>query len=77
MTSGICPPRDCPEQYRDIIDIVEAEETTIVDAGLTGRLEQEDLNLFLDHVAVADHEVDPSLIHLVEIVDTLLEQRDS
>ena len=32
MSSGICLARDCPEQYRDIINIVEAEETTIVDA---------------------------------------------
>lgn len=77
MSSGICLARDCPEQYRDVIDIVETEETTIVDAGLTGKLEQEDLDQFLDHVAVADHEVDPSLIYLVEIVDTLLEERDS
>ncbi|WP_435100167.1 hypothetical protein [Halorubrum sp. N11] len=77
MSSGICLADDCPEQYRDVIDIVDAEETTIVDTGLTGKLEQEDLDMFLDNVFVADHEVDPGLIHLVEIVDTLLEKSDS
>ncbi|OYR53886.1 hypothetical protein DJ73_06180 [Halorubrum sp. Ea1] len=77
MSSGTCFARDCPEQYRDVINIVEAEETTIVDAVLTGKLEQDDLDTFLEYVAVADREIEPSLIHLVEIVDTLLEKRDS
>lgn len=77
MGSGICLGRDYPEQYRDIIDIMQAKETTIVDAVLTGTLEQRTLDKFLEYVAAADQEVDPEIIHLIKIVDALLEEHNA
>lgn len=76
MGSSTCRTRDCPEPCRDVLNIVTAEETTIVDAVSNGNLDHDDINAFLTYVTAADHDIDPGLIHLVEIIDTLLEERN-
>lgn len=76
MASGTYLTHDCPEQCRDVVDVVEAEQTTVVDAALTGKLDQGDFNTFREHMASADDEIDPEVIHLIAIANTLLETRD-
>lgn len=77
MSTSICFAGDCPEQCRDVITIVAAEETTIVDAVSTGKLDKGDLDTFVEYVTGADCEIGPGLIHLIGIVNTLLEEHDS
>ena len=76
MDSGTSLTHDRPERCRDVVDVVEAEQTTIVDAVLTGKLDQGDLDTFLEWIAAADDEIDPGVIHLITIANTLLETRD-
>lgn len=67
---------DCPEPCADVLDIATAEETTLVDAISSERLDREDLRAFLNHADAAVHDIDPGLIHLIKIIDTLLEEHD-
>lgn len=76
MGSGSYRTRDYPEPCRDVLTIVTAEETTIVDAVSSGKLDHDDIDAFLDYATDADHDIDPGVIHLVEIVETLLEERN-
>lgn len=76
MSSGTNRTCDCPEPYHAVLNIVTAEETTIVDAVSSGELDHNDINTFLDYATAADHDVDSGTIHLVRIIDTLLEKRD-
>lgn len=63
---------DCPGACRDVLNVVATEEATLVDAVLTGDLEHDDIKTFLTDAA--DCDVDPGLIHFVEVVETLLEE---
>ncbi|TKX56523.1 hypothetical protein EXE44_13655 [Halorubrum sp. SS7] len=65
---------DCPEPCRDVLNIVLAEETTLVDAVSSGELNRRDIETFLHYAA--DHDVEPGIVPLVKIVDTLLEERN-
>ena len=76
MGSGTSRTRDHPEPCRDVLNIVTAEETTIVDAVLSGKVDHDDLDTFLNYTTIADHDIDPGVIHLVETIDTLLEERN-
>ncbi|TKX87185.1 hypothetical protein EXE43_04535 [Halorubrum sp. SS5] len=67
--------RDCPEPCRDVLNIVSAEETTLVDAVSSGELDRRDIETFLRYAA--DHDVEPGIVPLVKIVDTLLEERNA
>jgi hypothetical protein len=63
--------RDCPDSYYHIVTVVTAEETTLVDALSSGELDHDDVEAFLSYAD--EHNVDPGLVHLVKIVDGLLE----
>lgn len=76
MGSGTFRTRDYPEPCRDVLTIVTAEETTIVDAVSSGKLDHDDIDTFLNHATATDTDIDPGMIHLVKIIDTLLEQRN-
>jgi hypothetical protein len=76
MGSGTDRTCDCPEPYHAVLNIVTAEETTIVDAVSSGELDHNDIDTFLDYATAADHDLDFGLVHLVRIVDTLLEERN-
>ena len=66
--------RNCPEPCRDVLNIVSTEETTLVDAVSSGDLDHSDIETFLRHAA--DQDVEPGIVQLVKIVDTLLEERN-
>ncbi|MDB9252995.1 hypothetical protein [Halorubrum ezzemoulense] len=65
---------ECPEPCRDVLNIVSAEETTLVDAVSSGDLDRRDIETFLRYAV--DHDVDPGTVHLVKIVDALIEERN-
>lgn len=76
MGSGAYRSCDCPEQYWKVVEVLRAEETTIVDAVATGELDHHDLNTFCNCVAAGERDLDPGLTHLVKIVTRLLEECD-
>lgn len=74
MESGSGCTRDWPESCYDVFTVVSAEETTLVDAVSSGNLDRGDIETFLRYAA--DHDVDPGIVHLVSIIDSLLEEYD-
>jgi hypothetical protein len=67
---------DYPKPCRDVLEIVTAEETTIVDGLSREILDYDDIDVFLNYAAAADHDIDTGVVRLVEIIDTLLRERD-
>lgn len=74
MEPGSCHMDDCPEACDDVLNIATAEETTLVDAVSSGRLDHDDLGTFLAHADTAAHDVDRGLVRLVKIITALLEK---
>jgi hypothetical protein len=64
--------REFPAPCREVLNTVTTEDTTLVDALSRGKLDHDDIERFLD--TASEHDIDPGLIRLVEIIDSLLEE---
>lgn len=74
MGSGSRRTRDWPESCYNVLTVVSTEETTLVNAVSRGDLDRRDIETFLRYAA--DHDVDPGLVHLVSIINSLLEEHN-
>lgn len=78
MTSDLQLPADSPASCGTIIEVAEAERTTLVDAVYSGEIRRADLTTFLQYTRRddVDFTVDRGLVKMVSIITTLLEVHD-